>query len=150
MKNTNTKLIHEEKRVYRLANRVMIFGSPLMLMVAAIFLWLRIGMAAGLLAIGLSALIGLVFWFVTPQKYRVYDDHLTVAYGKPLGLNLPFDSIISIKKARSTLVSELAGAGSAPYVLISTKNRPDYYVFARDVDSFFTEATKALETWRGE
>ena len=75
----------------------LILLIPVAFLVGSLYLYLS-GDVSGSLALLPGALFsGLIFWFVFPREYQVYDDHLRIALGRPFSFKVRFQNVKTIR-----------------------------------------------------
>ena len=83
MSFSNKILLYQDKPEYGLLLRFIIL-IPLAMLVTGILLWVSGEIDGGLALLTEAILMGLIFWFVFPREYQVYEDHLRIVMGSPI------------------------------------------------------------------
>lgn len=101
----------------------------------------------------LTAADALVFYFVMPKRYQVFDDRVRIVLGWPFGMNIPLSDIRDIRLASGsrTLVSwgfQLA-TSSRTAVEIVRKKGWSVTISPSDREAFLQRLNEALKTARG-
>jgi len=69
-----------------------------------------------------GVITGLVFWFVFPREYRVYDDHLRIVLGRPFSVKVGFQDVEAVRTtSRSSLSLNFVTRITRTYVEIARK-----------------------------
>ena len=126
----------------------LILIIPAAFLVGSLYLWLS-GDISGSLALLLSAFImGLVFWFVFPREYQVYDDHLCIALGRPFSVKVRFQNVKTIRMtSRTGLTVNFVTRITKSYVEIVKKRGWSIAITPTSSDAFVENANRALEQW---
>ena len=117
-------------------------------MVGSLYLYLS-GDVSGSLALLLGALIsGLIFWFVFPREYQVYDDHLRIALGRPFSVKVRFQNVKTIRiTSRTGLTVNFVTRITKNYIEIVKKRGWSIAITPTANDAFVENANRALEQW---
>ncbi len=126
----------------------IIWIIPVAFMVGSLYLWLS-GETSGSLALLIEAfLIGLIFWFVFPREYRVYEDHLRIVLGGPFSVKVGFRNIKTIRiTSRTALTVNLVTRIARSYVEIVKKRGLSIAITPTDNELFVANANRALGQW---
>jgi hypothetical protein len=145
---SNNILLYQDKPKYGLLLKLVLI-IPAAFLVASIFLWLS-GEIDGGIALFIEAIIvGLIFWFVFPRAYQVYEDHLRIVMGSPFSVKVRFQKIKTIRVTnRNSLTINFATKITQNYVEIAKKNGLSIAITPSDNDSFVENANQALNRWR--
>jgi hypothetical protein len=84
----------------------------------------------------------LLFYFIMPRKYQIYQDKLRIALGGPVGINIPFSTIKEVKHSTGSKAWVYPGvrfATSTKYVLEIIRNRGMNYVISPHNGEIFLE-----------
>ncbi len=125
-----------------------ILALPAVLLAAAIYYW-STGDAAGGSGLVVPGIVtGLVFWFVFPREYRVYDDHLRIVLGGPFSVKVGFQDVEAVRTtSRSSLSLNFVTRITRTYVEISRKKGTSITITPTAAESFVEEANQALGRW---
>ena len=94
-------LLHQDKPKYGLILKLVLI-IPVAFLMGSLYLYLS-GDVSGSLALLPGALLsGLIFWFVFPRVYQVYDDHLRIVLGGPFSVKVRFQNIKTIRMTSQT------------------------------------------------
>ncbi len=88
--------VYEDIPQYDFWLKAILTLPPLAAVLAAFALW---GMdpIGAFVMLGTAVFIFLVFRAVMPKKYLIYDDHVRIVLGGPLGMNIPFSQIKKVQ-----------------------------------------------------
>ena len=101
MQYSTSILLYQDKPTYGLLLKLILI-IPAAFLVGSLYLYLS-GDVTGSLALLPGALIsGLVFWFVFPREYQVYEDHLRIVLGGPFSVKVGFQAIKEIRITNRT------------------------------------------------
>jgi hypothetical protein len=149
MKYSKSLLLYQDAPAYGLLLKIILPIVPLILVGSAVYLQMTGEETGAIVLTGESFLVALVFWMVFPRKYRVYEDHLSVALGGPLSVNIGFDRIVSIEvTSRTAFTSNFVTRMARTYVLITRKRGLSIAITPKSYDSFVQNANLALSEWR--
>ena len=147
MQYSKSILLYQDKPRYGLLLKLILI-IPAAFLVGSLYLWLS-GDISGSLALLLSAFImGLVFWFVFPREYQVYDDHLCRALGRPFSVKVRFQNVKTIRMtSRTGLTVNFVTRITKSYVEIVKKRGWSIAITPTSSDAFVENANRALEQW---
>jgi hypothetical protein len=147
MVSGNSLLVYQDEPSGLLL-RLVLMLIPLASLVGAAVLWSS-GETSGSLSLLTSALIiGGVLWVVIPRKYQVYEDHLRIVLGGPLGMNVGFDQIKDIDvTTRTALTMNFVTTIARHYVLIVRKHGFSIAITPKSDQTFVEHANRAMEEW---
>ena len=149
MKYSKSLLLYQEEPAYGLLLKIILPIVPLLLLGSAIYLQITGEEAGAIVLTGESLLVAFIFWMVFPRKYRVYEDHLSVALGGPLSVNIGFDRIVSIEvTSRTAFTTNFVTRAARTYVLITRRRGISIAITPKSYDSFVQNANLALSEWR--
>jgi hypothetical protein len=142
-------LIHEEKAEYDQWLKVL-YIIPLGLLIGAIIFASYHIMDAFLALLGEAILVSLIFYFVMPRKYQIFQDKLNIVLGAPFNISVP---LITIKEARHSkgnkayVYSGIRFATSSRYVLEIVRNKGMNYVISpQNGDLFLEQLNQAIKS----
>ena len=126
----------------------LILIIPVTFLLGSLYLYLS-GDVSGSLALLPGALFsGLIFWFVFPRGYQVYDDHLRIALGRPFSVKVRFQSVKTIRITNRTgLTVNFVTRITKNYIEIVKKRGWNIVITPIDNDAFVENANRALEQW---
>lgn len=126
----------------------LIVALPVVLIGMGIYYWSTGDNSGGTAFVMLALVIGLVFWFVFPREYRVYEDYLQIALGGPFSIKIGFDSIREITvTGRSSLSINFVTRITRNCVEIARRKGPSITITPTAAESFVEEANRALGRW---
>jgi len=140
-------LLYQDKPKYGLLLK-LILVIPVILLASGIYLWFT-GDAIGSLALLTEAfIIGLMFWFVLPREYQVYENHLRIVLGGPFSIKVGFQRIETIRiTSRVAFTVNFVTRVTKSYVEIVIKKRMSIAITPTDNESFVEKANLALSQW---
>jgi hypothetical protein len=95
-----------------------------------------------------ALIVGLIFWFVFPREYEVYEDHLRIVMGSPFSVKVKFENIKTIRiTSRNSLIINFATKIAKSYVEIERKKGLSIAITPSDNVSFVENANHALNRW---
>ena len=149
MKYSRSLLLYQEDPAYGLLLKLILPIVPLLLLASAIYLQSRGEKDGAFVLFGETALVCLIFWIVFPRKYRVYEDHLSVALGGPLSLNVPFERVVSVEITnRTAFTVNYVTTIARTYVLIARKGALGIAITPKSYEAFVQNANLALNEWK--
>lgn len=149
MKYSRSLLLYQEDPAYGLLLKIIIPVVPLLVLGSAVYLELRGEEAGAAVLVGEAALVGLIFWFVFPRKYRVYEDHFSVALGGPISVNISFERVVSVQITnRTALTVNYVTTIAGTYVLIARKGALSVAITPKSYGAFVQNANLALNEWK--
>jgi len=121
---------------------------PVAFLAGSLYLYLS-GDVSGSLDLLLGALIsGLIFWFVFPREYQLYDDHLRIALGGPFSVKVRFRNVKTIRITNRTgLTVNFVTRITKRYTEIVKKRGWNIAITPTSSDAFVEKANRALEQW---
>jgi len=140
-------LLYQDKPKYGLLLKLVLI-IPIAFLVGSLYLWLS-GDISGSLALLPSAFTsGLIFWFVFPREYQVYEDHLRIVLGGPFSVKVGFQAIKEIGITNRTgLTVNYVTRMSKSYIEIVKKRGWGITITPTDNDVFVENANLALGQW---
>lgn len=134
-------LLHEEKAESAAWLKV-IFIIPFGLFVGAIIFALNRDLEAFYTLMGEAALLALLFYFIMPRSYQIYQDRLRIVLGSPFGINIPLSTIKEARHASGVKAYAYSGvrfATSSRYVVEISRNKGMNYVISPQNGEIFLE-----------
>jgi len=140
-------LLYQDKPTYGLLLKLVLI-IPAAFLVGSLYLYLS-GDVTGSLALLPGALIsGLVFWFVFPREYQVYENHLRIVLGGPFSVKVGFQNIKAVRiTSRTGLTINFVTRITRNYVEIVKKRGWSIAITPTNNDPFVENANRALEQW---
>ncbi|MFC2012533.1 PH domain-containing protein [Chloroflexota bacterium] len=117
-------------------------------LIGSLYLYLS-GDLSGSLALLIGAsLSGLIFWFVFPREYQIYEDHLRIVLGNPFSVKVGFQNIKAVRiTSRTGLTINFVTRITRSYVEIVKHKGLTIVITPTDNDPFVENANRALEQW---
>ena len=140
-------LLYQDRPKYGLLLKLILI-IPMAFLGASIYSWLS-GDSSDSLALLLEALvIGLVFWFVFPREYRVYEDHLRILLGGPFSVKIGLQNISVIRvTSRLSFGVNFVTRITRSHVEIVKKKGWSIAITPTLDDLFVENANRALTEW---
>ncbi len=140
-------ILHEEPAEYDNWIRLL-FLIPVGVIVGAIFLAYSEEYEGFLVLLGDSAFLTLLFYFIMPRKYQIYQDKLRIVLGKPFGINIPLSTIKEVKHvsgAKAFVYTGVRFATSSRNALEIVRNKGlNYIISPRNGDMFIERLGEAI------
>jgi hypothetical protein len=141
-------LIHEEKAEYDQWLKVL-YIIPLGLLVGAIILASYHDMEAFLALLGEAIVVTLIFYFVMPRKYQIFQDKVNIVLGSPFTISIPLTTIKEAKHSKGSKAYVYSGvrfATSSRYVVEIVRNKGMNYVISpQNGDLFLEQLNQAIK-----
>jgi hypothetical protein len=141
-------VLHQETAEYDYWIRLL-FLIPIGLLVGAIFLALSQEYEGFSVLIGDGAFLILLFYFIMPRKYEIYEDKLRIVLGTPFSINIPLSTIKEVKHASASKAFIYTGvrfATSSRYVVEVVRSKGFNYIIApKNGDVFIGQLNQAIE-----
>ena len=144
-------LIHEEKAEYDSWIRLILI-IPIGLFLAAIIFASKQDLEVSLVLFGEAALFTLIFYFVLPRRYQIYQDKLRIVLGAPLAINIPLSTIKEARHSSGFKAFFYFGvrfATSSRNVLEIVRRRGLNYVISPQNSEFFLDQLNQAVNGRG-
>ena len=126
----------------------LILIIPVAFLVGSLYLWLADDISGSLALLSQAFIIGLIFWFVFPREYQVYEDYLRIVLGGPFSVKVGFQNIKTVRITnRMGLTVNFVTRITKSYVEIVKKKGWSIAITPTDNDSFAENANRALEQW---
>jgi hypothetical protein len=140
-------LLYRDKPKYGLLLKLILI-IPVAFMVVSIYFWSSGDIEGGLAFLAEAFIIGLIFWFVFPREYQVYEDHFRISLGRPFSVKVGFQNVEAIRITnRTSLTVNFVTRITRNYVEIVKKKGLNIAITPADNDSFVVNANQALEHW---
>lgn len=145
-------LLYEDTPRYDGLLKLILVAALLATLIPAIVLfWYD---TAGTLAmLGVTALEALIFYFVMPKRYQLFDDRVRVVLGWPFGMDIRLSDIKEVRASKgsdSRAIRRLKFATSSRSATEIIRNSGWSVVISpRDREVFLERLNEALETARG-
>jgi len=148
MRYLKSVLLYEDKVSYGFLLKLIIVVMPVAFLVTSLILWLAEETEGSLILLIEAFAVGLIFWFVFPRKYQVYEDHLRIVLGGPFSIQIGFEQITTIEATnRFALSINFITRIAKKYILIRRKRGMSIAITPQDHDSFVNNANQAIAQW---
>lgn len=139
--------LYQDKPEYGLVLK-LILVLPVALIAAGIYYWSAGEASGGIVLLAQALVIGLVFWFVFPREYRVYEDHLRIVLGGPFSVKVGFENVKAVRvTSRTSVTINFVTRITRSYVEIAKKKGISIVITPTVAESFVEEANRALVRW---
>jgi hypothetical protein len=147
MDYSQSVLLYQDKPKHGLLLKLVLI-IPVVLLAVSVYLW-STGEAIGSLVLLTEAfVIGLIFWFVFPREYQVYENHLRIVLGGPFSVKVGFQNIKTIRiTSRLSFNINFVTRITRSYVEIVRKKGMSIAISPTDDESFVETANLALSQW---
>ena len=140
-------LLYQDKPKYGLLLK-LILVIPVILLASSIYLWSSGDTFVGITLLTEAAIIGLIFWFVLPREYQVYENHLRIVLGGSFSVKIGFQNIEKIGITnRVALTVNFATRVTRSHVEIVIKRGMTIAITPADYELFVEKANLALNQW---
>lgn len=134
-------LIHEEKAEYSPWYK-LIFIIPAGLLIGAIIIAVGQKTDSFLVFLGEAAFFGLLFYFIMPRKYQIYQDKLAIVLGNPWIINIPLSTIKEVKHTSGFKAYAYSGVRfvtSSRYIVEIIRTKGMNYVISPQNGQLFSD-----------
>jgi hypothetical protein len=139
--------LYQDRPQYGLVLK-LILVLPVALAIAGIYYWAAGEATPGMVLLAQALVIGLIFWFVFPREYRVYEDHLRIVLGGPFSVKVGFENVKAVMVTNKTSWSvNFVTRITRSYVEIAKKKGSSIAITPTAPESFVKEANRALTRW---
>jgi hypothetical protein len=147
MDYSQSVLLYQDKPKYGLLLKLVLI-IPVILVTSSIYLWSTGDTFVGLILLIEAFIIGLIFWFVLPREYQIYENHLRIVLGGPFSVKVGFQNIEAIKiTSRLSFNIHFTTRITRSYVEIAIKKGMSIAITPADDESFVEKANLALSQW---
>jgi len=147
MDHSQSVLLYQDKPKYGLLLKLILI-IPVILLASSIYLWSTGDAFVSLTLLTEAFIIGLIFWFVLPREYQVYENHLRIVLGGPFSVKVGFRSIEAIRiTSRVSFTVNFVTRITKSYVEIVIKKGMSIAITPTDDESFVEKANLALSQW---
>jgi hypothetical protein len=147
MDYSQSALLYQDKPKYGLLLKLVLI-IPVILLASSIYLWSTGDAFISLTLLTEAFIIGLIFWFVLPREYQVYENHLRIVLGGPFSVKVGFQSIETIRStSRVAFTVNFVTRVTKSYVEIVIKKGMNIAITPTDDESFVEKANLALSQW---
>jgi hypothetical protein len=139
--------LYQDRPRYGLVLRLILL-LPVALAIPGVCYWAAGEAAPGSALLAEALVIGLIFWFVFPREYRVYEDHLRIVLGGPFSVKVGFENLKAVRVTSKTSWSvNFVTRITRSYVEIARKKGPGIAITPTVLETFVQEANRALTRW---
>lgn len=132
-------LIHEEKAAYDIWIK-LVFLIPVGFVIGAVILLVTDESIGSLVMFIDAVFLFLLFYFIMPRKYQIYEDRLKIVLGTPFTINILLSSVREIRRvsgSKAFIYSGVRFATSARCVVeISRRTGMNYVISPQNGDVF--------------
>jgi hypothetical protein len=147
MNYSQSVLLYQDKPKYGLILKLILI-MPVILLASGIYLWSTGDAIVSLALLTEAFIIGLIFWFVLPREYQVYENHLRIVLGGPFSVKVGFQNIEAIRiTSRVSFSINFVTRITRSYVEIAIKKGMSIAITPTDEESFVEKANLALSQW---
>lgn len=126
----------------------LILIIPVILLASGIYLWSTGDAIVTLALLTEAVIIGLIFWFVLPREYQVYENHLRIVLGGPFAVKVGFQNIEAVRiTSRMSFNIHFTTTITRSYVEIVIKKGMSIAITPTDDKTFVEKANQALSQW---
>jgi len=148
LKYSRSLLLHQDKPGFGTIFKLL-FILPAALLVGSLYLHTTEDISGSIALLAEAILIGLVFWFILPREYRVYEDHIRIVLGGPFSVKIGFQNIKLIRiTGRTGMTVNFTTRLTTKYVEIVKRKGFNIALTPSDYDLFLTNATQAFFEWQ--
>jgi hypothetical protein len=134
-------LIHQENAEYNAWMR-LIYLIPAGLLIGALVGLYYQELEALWVLLGDAVFISVLFYFIFPRQYQIYDDKLRIVLGKPFRIDIRLEGIQEVKHTRgykAHVYSGLRFATSSRYVIEIVKKKGMNYIISPQHGELFLQ-----------
>jgi hypothetical protein len=142
-------ILHEEPAEYTSWFKLL-FLIPSGLFIGALVLAFNQESEASLVLAGDGAFFILLFYFIMPRRYQIYQDKLRIVLGAPFAINIPLSRIKEVKHSsgmKAWVYSGVRFATSTRYVIEIVRNKGlNYVISPQNGDVFREQLNRAMKS----
>ena len=143
-------LIYDEAAPYDAWLKYIIIGLPLLLIITGVIL-IPIDVEGTYAMLGDTVLVGLIFYFVMPRRYQIFEDKIKIVLGGPFKINVPFSTIKELRAAEGYKTMVYSGIRYAtttrsPVEILRKRGR-DIVISPADRDRFLEQYRLARQAY---
>ena len=148
MNNSKGLLLYQDEPTYGFFLKAIISIVPVASLVGSIFLFSSGEGTDGSTLLAEAFVVGLIFWFVFPRKYQVYENYLCIVLGGHFSIKVRFDNVKSIDATSRPILSvNFVTRLTKNYVSINKKKGLSIAITPRDSNLFVKNANEALRIY---
>ncbi len=144
-------LLYVDAAAYDLWLKILIIGVPSAMLIAAAYSLSR-NMEDAIAGFGALVFISLLFYFIMPRRYQVYQGTLKIVLGGPFAIAIPFSTIKEVRRTsgfRAFAYSGIRFATSSRYVVEVLRSKGMNYVISpAHGDMFLDQLDRAIRQHR--
>ena len=141
-------LVYEEKAEYVSWFRLL-FLIPIGLFIGAVIAASNLESEVSLVLAGEGLFFIVLFYFIMPRKYQIFDDRLRIVLGYPFGINIFLSTIREVKHSpgmKAFVYSGVRFATSTKNVIEIVRNKGFNYVISpNNSEAFREQLNQAIE-----
>ena len=147
-------LIHEESAEYASWFKLLIL-IPIGLVIAGVVLSLTRGSEASGFpgSIVVAILVILLYYFLIPRRYQIYNDKLKIVLGHPFAIDIPLSTIKEVKHnpgTKALFAPRVRFFTSTKYVVEVVRNKGlNYVISPKNGEIFLKQLNQAIENEAG-
>jgi hypothetical protein len=142
-------ILYEESAEYSYWIRLL-FLIPIGLAIGAIILAYSQEYDGCFVLIGESIFFILIFYFILPRKYQIYEDKLKIVLGNPFSINIPLSTIKEAKHSSGIKALFYLGvrfATSTHHVIEIVRSKGlNYVISPKKGDTFTQQLNQAIKS----
>lgn len=134
-------ILHEEPAEYTYWSRLL-FIIPIGLVIGAVYLAYNQEYEGSFVLLGDSVFVALLFYFILPRRFQIYQDKLRIVLGTPFSINIPLSTIKEVKRSSGSKAFAYSGirlATSTSFVLEIIRNKGMNYVISPHNGEYFLQ-----------
>jgi hypothetical protein len=128
----------------------LLFLIPIGLFIGAVIFAINQESEASLVLAGEGAFFILLFYFIMPRRYQIYQDKLRIVLGAPFAINIPLSTIKEVKHSsgmKAFIYPGVRFATSTKYVIEIVRNKGlNYVISPQNGDSFKEQLNNAIKS----
>jgi hypothetical protein len=134
-------LVHEEKAEYS-SWLIYLLALPIGLVLAAIVFGVNRDLQPALVFLAEAGIFSLIFYFLAPRKYQIYQDRLKIVLGSPFSIDLRLSTIREATRSSGSKAYAFSGvrfATSSRFVIEILRDKGLNYVISPQNGQLFLE-----------
>jgi hypothetical protein len=141
--------IYEDKPHTDIWMKGILLLPSAILLVTAITLWQE-SLQATLYLIAGALLIGLVFIFIIPIKYCIFNTKIRIEFRGPFSFNIPFETVTGVREPRwfTAGINLPTNMSQSNALEIARKGRMPVNITPADKQAFVSNFDKAFNDWK--
>ena len=148
MQYSKSVILYRDRPQYGLVLKLLLL-IPAVPLAGSLYLWSSGHNTDGLALLIESFIVGLIFWFVFPREYQIFEDHIRIMLGGPLSVKIGYQNVKVIRTTgRTGLTVNFVTRITRRYVEIVIKRGLGIVITPTDNEIFIENANRALEQWK--